>query len=348
MKRPIYGLIIKSLCVLITAWLLFTVLDRIFMPKYVEENTDGNVTAEFYRADTPLDAVFFGSSTVYNAIAPDKMWNEFGFSSYTRASASQTIWQSYYLIRDTVHYNRPKLVTLDVSFMKYGEDFYEEASNRKTIDGMKLSFDKLMCARDSMWEEESLYSYAFPILRFHSRWNELRAEDFKYALRRPTVTYDGFIMGFRNDPDIENYEVVEKEDYSFPPKAAEYLVRIMEYCEEEDIPLLLMKTPTYINNWFPEYDRQLEEMAGKYRNVEYVNFDYCADIIGLDRRADYMDGHSHLNICGAEKFSGFFGKYIKDRYGLPDHRQDDTYSSVWNERYTRYCIDGEIGKAALK
>ena len=41
------------------------------------------------------------------------------------------MWQSYYLMRDTVRYNRPKLITLDVSFMKYGDDFAEEAANRK-------------------------------------------------------------------------------------------------------------------------------------------------------------------------------------------------------------------------
>ncbi|MBO4336602.1 MAG: hypothetical protein J5842_00840 [Lachnospiraceae bacterium] len=339
MKKNILTLIIKTAGILLTAWVLLAVLDGIFTPKYITENRDGNVTAEFYDVETPLDVVFFGSSTVYNAVAPDLLWEKYGFTSYTRANASQTLWQSYYLIRDTVKNNRPKVITLDMSFMKYGEDFFEEASNRKAIDGMRLSPDKMMCARASMWKEESLYSYIFPVLRFHSRWDELKGEDYRYAIKRPQVTYDGFIPEFGRVEHPEEFDPIIKDDFSFPAKSEKYLEMIIDYCAKEDIPLLLMKTPTFINTWVPEYDRQLETIAGEHENCDYVNFDESAGVIGLKRDEDYIDGHSHLNVDGAEKFSGFFGQYIRDRYDLPDHRGDDTYSTVWDDRYTRYCVD---------
>ena len=35
-----------------------------------------------------------------------------------------------------------------------------------------------------MTEEESFLSYVFPLLRFHSRWSELKAEDFAYAFKK--------------------------------------------------------------------------------------------------------------------------------------------------------------------
>ncbi len=348
MQKNVLTVMIKTAGAIVTALVLFAVLDGIFMPKYITENRDGNITAEYYNEKTPLDAVYFGSSTVYNAIAPDMIWNEYGFTSYTRANASQTVWQSYYLIKDTLKHNKPKVITLDVSFMKYGEDFYEEASNRKMIDGMKLSPDKIMCAKDSMWEDESIYSYIFPVLRFHSRWDELKTEDFRYALKRPEVTYDGFIPEYGKTAEAEEYDPIIMDDYSFPARPVKYLKMIMDLCDREQVPLLLMKTPTYINNWFPEYDDQLEEMVKTHDNIDYVNFDQYADSIGLDRREHYIDGHSHLNVDGAVKFSGFFGRYLTDRYDLPDHRSEDTYSSIWNDRYTRYCVDIEKGKAALK
>ena len=348
MNSVIKKTIIKTVGVILTALLLLFILDGIFSPKYITENRDGNITSEFYHVKTPLDAVFFGSSTVYNAVSPDLLWDRYGFTSYTRANASQTMWQSYYLMKDTVRSNRPGLITLDVSFMKYGDDFFEEAVNRKTIDGMRLSADKIRCAKSSMWEEESLFSYVFPVFRFHSRWDELGGEDFRYAFRRPEVTYDGFIMEFDTTDEPEEYDRLELKTPLFPQKAEDYLVKIIDYCAKEDIPLLLMKTPTFINTWFPEYDDRLRQIAGGYDGCDYVNFDYCADEIGLDRGRDYVDGHSHLNVEGAQKFSLFFGEYIKERYGLPDHRTDDRYSGVWNDRYTRYCRDMEIGKAALK
>lgn len=340
--------IIKTAAALIVSGMLLFVLDGVFSPKYITENKDGNITAEFYRTGTPLDAVFFGSSTVYNAVSPDIMWDRYGFTSYTRANASQTMWQSYYLIRDTVRNNRPKLITLDVSFMKYGEDFFEEAANRKTIDGMRLSPDKLRCAKASMWEEESLISYVFPILRFHSRWDDLKGEDLRYAFRRPKVTYEGFIMEFGKTEEVEEYDKIELSEPAFPQKAEKYLRLIMDYCREEDIPLLLMKTPTYINTWHPEYDEMLGHMTRDYEGCDYINFDQAAEHMGIIRAEDYVDGHSHLNVNGAQKFSVFFGGYIKERYDLPDHRDDDRYSGIWNDRYTRYCMDLERGKAALK
>ncbi len=348
MKDTIIKTITKSAAAVLLGMTILLVLGRIFSPKYINENRDGNITAEFYGEDTPLDAVFFGSSTVYNAISPDVLWDRYGFASYTRANASQTLWQSYYLMRDTVRYNRPKLITLDVSFMKYGADFAEEAANRKTIDGMRFSADKLGCAKASMWEDESLSSYIFPIFRFHSRWDELTEDDLRFAFRRPKVTYEGFIMEFGRTDEPEEFGKLKPGDRLFPEKAEEYLVKIMDYCRDEDIPLLLMKTPTYINTWFPEYDKRLEEMAKGYEGCDYINFDRAAEEIGLDRREDYVDGHSHLNVDGARKFSVCFGRYIKDRYDLPDHRGDDRYSGVWNDRYTRYCMDIEKGKAALK
>ncbi len=348
MKKKIVFTLIKILGALFTAWLLVRILDGVFTPKYVSENQDGNVTSEFYEVETPLDAVYFGSSTVYNAITADYLWKEYGFTSYTRANASQTLWQSYYMIRDTVRNNRPELITLDVSFMKYGEDFTEEPSNRKAIDGMRFSVDKIRCAKASMWEDEDIYSYVFPILRYHSRWKELKEEDYKYAMKKPQVTYDGFIMSFERPEKVPEFDPMEPESYDFPEKAEEYLLKIMDYCRDEDIDLLLMKTPTYINNWFPEYDARLEKLSEGYENCDYINFDSYEKEMELDRAVDYADGHSHMNVDGAEKFSKYFGAYIKERYELPDHRGDDRYSSIWNDRYTRYSMDLEKGKAALQ
>ena len=39
---------------------------------------------------------------------------------------------------------------------------------------------------------------------------------------------------------------------------------------------------------------------------------------------------SHLNYYGADKFTGYLGKDITDRFELPDHRGDKKYKS-WEE-----------------
>ena len=323
------------LIVALTGGLMY-VLDGIFSPKYITENIDGNVTAEFYNVKTPIDAAYFGSSTVYDAIPADFLWHEYGIASYTRANASQTLWQSYYLIKDTLRTNRPQLITVDMSFMKYGEEFVEEPSNRKMMDGMRFSLDKIRCAKVSMWEGEDIYSYIFPVLRFHSRWNDLKDEDFRYAFKRPAVTYDGYIMEFDETEEDISYEPPEDEDRDFPEKAKLYLNKIIDLCRREDIDLLLMKTPTFANNWYPSYDRILTGIAEENENCEYLNFDYLRDELDLDIKKDYVDGFNHLNNRGAEKFSRTFGKYISEKYELPDHRDDQNYAVYWDKQYERY------------
>ena len=53
-----------------------------------------------------------------------------------------------------------------------------------SLDGMKFSLTKIKSIMASMTEEENLIEYIFPLLRYHSRWNELKSEDFKYILKR--------------------------------------------------------------------------------------------------------------------------------------------------------------------
>ena len=331
-KTAIIGWI-KFIAALMLNLVLLNVLGCIFSPKYISENLEGRITSEFYRERTELDVVFFGTSTTYCSIAPPYMWNKFGFTSYTRAGDSETMWQTYYLLRDTVRHNKPQLVVLDMSSMKFGEEFVEEPANRKIIDGMKMSKDKLEAAKTSMYKEESLASYVFPVFRFHSRWDELGFEDFKYAFIKPSVTHDGYLM---------SYETVSEEggggpsdDYMvLPDKAKHYLEKIMEYCDKEGIRLLLVKSPTYIN-WYESYDEQIKELAGKH-GVEYINFDYSKDDMGLVRAEDYSDGHSHLNIYGAEKYCSYLGAYMKERAELPDRRKDPAFSEIWDPKYERY------------
>lgn len=327
--------------------LLAAALNRIFIPKYINDNQDGRVTAEFYREKTAPDILFFGSSTVYNAISPVWLYEKYGYASYVRANASQPLWQSYYLLEDALYDCKPGLVMVDMSFMKYGGDFVEEASNRKALDGMRFSKSKYDCIKASMWEGEQPVTYLFPVFRFHSRWKELKKEDFLYALKQPDVTYNGFIMQFDIPDEQVIYEKEPRESYDFPEKAWEYLDRICDLCRKEEIPLVLMKTPTYVNNWYDEYDSALTEYAGK-QGIEYVNFDWYKEEMGNNLRTDYVDSGSHLNLVGAEKFTSFLGGFIREYMENSSgrafsHEGDTKFDKIWEGKVLRYERDKAEG-----
>ena len=162
-------------------------LGRLTKPKYMSGVLEGAMTADYYDETLPHDVLFIGDCEVYENVSPVAMWREAGISSYIRGSAQQLIWQSYYLLEEALERESPKLVVYNVQAMHYAEP-QSEAYNRMTLDGMRLGSHKLRAIAASMLPEEEPVSYLIPLLRYHSRWEELTAEDFQYWLRRDPVT----------------------------------------------------------------------------------------------------------------------------------------------------------------
>ncbi|MBR6329434.1 MAG: SGNH/GDSL hydrolase family protein [Lachnospiraceae bacterium] len=326
------------------AILLTVLLDHIFIPKYISENQDGSITREFYiQADRP-EVIFLGASTVHYCISPDYLYKCSGITSYDRSNASQTLWQSYYLLKDTLTVSKPKLVALDVSFLKNGEEFIEEPSNRKVIEHMRDPVSKLGAVLSSAGDFEQPAGYFIPVLRYHSRWKDLKEEDFRYAFNAPCVTYDGYLMDSSIPEEQHIYEPEPIDDPSFAPKAEEYLDRIIELCKNEGIELLLMKTPTFVNSWHTEYDEALEKKAGS-NGIRYINFSPLADEMGIRVRTDYIDDGEHMNISGAHKFTEYLGEYINNNYA-PASDEDEVLKKKWSEKLGAYEKAAAEGMAA--
>ncbi len=300
---------------------LIVTLNRIFMPKYVNENQDGRITQEYYPVAKSTDVIFVGSSTVHSGINPEILMAEQGISAYDRANASQTMRISYYMIEDAIRCHKPELVCIDTTFIKYGDDFVEEPSTRKALDGMRLSPSKIRCVQASMGEDEKLADYIVPLFRFHSRWKELTLDDFRYAYYNKPVTLKGYLRDDEVDPADEGELVYTKDDdNTISPGNVMYLEKAIQLCRSKGIQVMLFKVPAHSQNWSRDYDEQLGKIANEY-DISYINFDDRCDEIGLDFSADTPDAGSHLNTAGAEKFSRYLGKYIRENFTVTDRRK---------------------------
>ena len=91
------------------------------MPKYVTGVVEGALIAEYYPEEKNHDVIFIGDCEVYENFSPQILWEEYGINSFIRGSAQQLIWQSYYLLEDTLRYETPKVVVFNVLSMKYNE-----------------------------------------------------------------------------------------------------------------------------------------------------------------------------------------------------------------------------------
>ena len=313
----------------------FYLLQALFVPKYVSDVVEGNLIREYYEEeDKNFDVVFVGDCEVYENFSPVELWKDYGINSYIRGSAEQYIFQSYYLLEDTLRYHTPKVVVFNIQSLQF-EKAQNEAYNRMTLDDMEWSMAKVNSIKASMTEDEKFIDYVFPLFRYHSRWSELKSEDFEYMFKRNSISHNGYYMRV----DAKAAENVPKGrmlgDYSFSDRAWSYLDKMRELCAEKGIQLVMIKAPSLYPYWYPEWDEQLVEYSKKY-DIPYYNLIDKADEIGLDYRVDTYDSGLHLNLTGAEKLSKYFGEILSKEYKVPDRRDDKSLAAIWDKNILAY------------
>ena len=313
---------------------VFWFLNILVSPKYMESLVEGSMISEYYDTPKNHEVLFIGDCEVYANFSPMVLYEEEGISSYIRGSSQQLIWQSYGILKETLKYEKPKVVIFNVNAMRYSTPV-SEAYNRLTIDKMKWSKEKIDMIFSSMTEEENFWSYVFPILRYHSRIFELTEEDFTYLFQRRQNTFNGFLIN-QNVKGVESLPTKRPlTETKFADITYEYLDKIRELCEENNIELVLIKAPSLYPYWYTEYDEQIEEYASKY-GLDYYNFLENILEIGLDYSVDTYDGGLHLNLSGATKLSKYFAPILKEKYSLTDYRDNEEVNAYYQKELEKY------------
>ena len=310
--------IILALVLLVLSFGVLWFVQRLLMPKYQVGVIEGSFTEEYYKEKVPHDVLIFGDCDAYENFSPIKMYEDYGISSYIRGSGEQYMWQSYYLLRDSLRIETPKVVVLSIHNMQNEYPKRKEAYNRMTIDGMKWSKDKVDAINISMTKGETLASYVFPILRYHDRWNQLTKTDFKHVFTKDITSHNGYYMRCDIKGIDKPRRTPARTTYRFDETSMYYLDQIRILCEENGIELLLVRAPIEYG-WYEQWDKNIEDYAAQY-GLTYINLCDYADEMGIDMTQDTYDSGVHLNIFGAEKVSVFFGKYLMENYNLTDYR----------------------------
>ena len=327
--------IIRCIVAVAVFTLVFLLLQRLLMPKYATELFHGNMIREYYASDRDHNIIFIGDCEVFATFSPVTLWEAFGVTSFVRGSAQQLVWQSYYLLEETLRSERPDVIVFSVLAMQYGEP-QSEAYNRLTLGGMRWSRSKARAIQASRTYEEDFLSYVFPLLRFKDRWREIGVEDFRYFFRRPQVTLNGFMINSEARPPSDfSPPPLRRANYDFGEKAFDYLGRITQLAAQYNIPLVLVKAPTLYPHWPAQWNQQIVDFATN-NNLLFVNLlEYIYDI-GLDFSAHTFDFGYTLNVFGAEKVTRFFGDILVNEFDLPDRRNEPETSARWAEKSALY------------
>jgi hypothetical protein len=117
--------------------------------------------------------------------------------------------------------------------------------------------------------------------------------------------------------------------------AQSYLEKIAALAKEKDIPLLLISSPSP-KNWTEGKKLAISDWA-EQNNVTFIDLNEKLDEIGIDWNTDSLDLGDHVNFNGTLKINQYIGAYLKEQYGLIDHREDSTYQS-WTDLYQTTSI----------
>ena len=320
--------IILALVLLALSFGILWFVQRLLVPKYQVGVIEGSFTEEYYKEKVPHDVIILGDCDAYESYSPIKMYEEYGISAYIRGSGEQYIWQSYYLLKDVLRTETPKVVALSIHNMQFDAP-RKESYNRMTMDGMRWSKDKVDAINASMMEGETFASYVFPVLRYHDRWNQLTQTDFKHVFSKDITSHNGYYMRCDIKGTKMEHRTPARISYKFGDTAYYYLDQIRLLCEEKGIELILVRAPLEYE-WHKQWDQNIEAYAEKY-GLTYLNFNKYRTEIGIDLMQDTYDQGDHLNIYGAEKLSVFFGKYLTENYDLTDYRTVPAVSAEYEK-----------------
>lgn len=305
MKKIILKLVIFILLFLTS----FVVASKILVRKGNGYGSD--VITFYHERKNSLDLIFFGSSHSYATFIPSIIKEETNLNSYNFATQQQPLWISYYYMLESLKYQKPKYFVLEVLMTSVDDNYMDEGVNRDAIDKMRFSINKINAINESVENKSDRLSYYLNIIKYHSRWNELGKLDILSLLPNYHLKNNGYTYLPKGDVKVEKNNIKNyKETKELSKKNMKYLNKIIDLAKENNIELILVKSPVEITEEKQIYYNEVEKIA-KDNNLNFINYNYLYDEINLDFENDFFD-RGHLDGDGAEKVSRHFAYYLNN------------------------------------
>jgi hypothetical protein len=337
--------ILKVTAFLLVFALLFGYISNIFNKKWTSGNQEQYVADNFYELkENTVDVLFLGSSQVIYGVSPVEMYDYAGISAYTIGGSLASLMSNYYWLQEARKTQNPSIVMLDTSCLFEKISYNHE---RKKVETMHYSLNRAKYILSlAPYSEDPVESFFFPIIKYHSNWESLTEENFGVGMNS-SLSYRGMNISDKCktgidlsqmiiDNDDTDADVRELHDYQL-----EYFDKLVNYCRENGIELVLFKTPKM--SWTGSDFAQVQELADEY-GLEYMDFNQqeLLDAIGFDCDTDMKD-EDHMSLCGAEKLSRYLSDYLVENFSMPDRRGDlDFDLQIDRELYEQERTDAAL------
>lgn len=319
----------------------------IYATRLVERKDSAEKNASFFTeaAAGHIDGLLIGSSHVVNGINPAQIYEETGYTVYNLAGHGSTIPVSYWTLVNALDYCTPRFVFIDTYMIEKDYQYLDinvEGDNHGTqtavdqlhevLDCFPESANKRAAIADLIHDPDTRWEFSLNLIKYHSRWNELDADDYREVLTTNENSLMGAQMRYEVTPDAIQYRLLGQEDADETETIGkQYLRRIIELCITRGITPVVIQVPFEESE---EYQRAANSAAGiaaEY-GIPFVNMRYVEDIIN-----SYSDlqSQTHLSAYGAYKVTNYFARNTLTQLGMTDHRDDKGYDT-WNNAVSRW------------
>lgn len=328
--------LIEILSVLIILSLALSHMLSIF---YYTDISGGGFRNFYATKKDSIDVMIYGSSHAACTVDNNLLWEKAGISSFTLSSGSQPLESTYYYMKESFKYQKPKVAfveTLQANNQSLNDDgtYQSDMGTLYRSDlGMKwsLTYAEMIRAQSKLYglDTETQLDLLLKMPIIHARYKELTSSDYNndFYFKR------GYVGSRDCTPDIPPQLTNDRAELT--SVASEYLQKIVELCKKNGVKLVLFCAP---------YPEKTEECArqnavsdfAKLNDTEFIDFNRINQDVGVDFSTDIRDGN-HLNDNGADKVTEYLMKYLKKNYDLVDHRGNSDYK-LWDEN-SRYMHD---------
>lgn len=326
---------IKAAAFFLLLAILFSEVQSVFLV-----NSDNYYLYQVMRAyekePEVMDAVYIGASNVFPFWHASLGWEEYGITVYPFATSAAPSVSLRYFAEEARKSHPDALFIFNLGEFK-NEGVNVSAAHR-AADYMPFSPTKVRLinaiAELNDFNELDKLEYYFPIIRFHSRWDDTSSSDYLY--RTKELHKGNYVANthLSKITDITDKFVESDQQTEISEKRLLVLDDLLDYCAREKLRVLFVTSPQALGT---------ERMVGlrnavcsyvEERGYDVLNLTTAMDELGLDLTTDFYNAN-HTNIHGSLKFTHWFGAYLQERYGLADKRGDPAYAS-WDEAAAEY------------
>jgi len=293
-----------------------------------------------------IDAVIIGASNVIGFWQPAFGWADHGIAVWSVSVLGLTCAAVKNLMIEARKTQPDALYIVNLSNFKGDGLPGDPAHVHNPLNYMPFSLNKVKLTHALVQRTEfrgvDALEYYLPVIRFHSRWDDLKswafgAETTDYKMSFKSTSFTEKVYNIKKIFSLDN-DVREP----LPEDIEEVFVELLDYCDENHVNVLFVKSPQATNSQRQGRMNTMEDMVAQRG---YPCLDLLEDFysVGFDVRTDFYN-KGHTNVHGSLKFSKALGDYLVENYhfedkrGLPGWEDWDKASQLYNAYCSAYTL----------